>query len=108
MMGEWLRWKVCFAAGTPLRTPEGWKKIEEFRAGDIQLVNNHCLLHDRTGFEDWPEPARRRHLLRVWLAPAPARPLPAAFAERYGSIVPGERGGLQVPDSVLTIPWDAD
>jgi hypothetical protein len=79
----------------------------EFRAGDIQLVSNHSLLHDRTAFEDWPEPARRRHLLRVWLAPVPARPLPPAFAERYGSIVPGERGGIQVPDSALTIPWDA-
>jgi hypothetical protein len=78
----------------------------EFRAGDIQLVNNHSLLHDRTAFEDWPEPARRRHLLRVWLAPVPARPLPPAFAERYGSIIPGERGGIPVPDAVLTIPWE--
>jgi hypothetical protein len=80
----------------------------EFRAGDIQLVNNHSLLHDRTAFEDWPEPARRRHLLRLWMAPIPSRPLPTAFAERYGSVVPGERGGIQVPDSVLTIPWDPE
>lgn len=77
----------------------------EFRAGDVQLVNNHSLLHDRTAFEDWPEPARRRHLLRVWLAPVPARPLPPVFAERYGSVVPGERGGIRLPDSALTIPW---
>ena len=41
----------------------------DFQPGDIQLVNNHVLLHDRTAFEDWPEPARRRHLLRLWLAP---------------------------------------
>ncbi len=58
----------------------------EFRAGDVQLVHNHTLLHDRTAFEDWPEPERRRHLLRLWLAPAEARPLPAVFAERYGSV----------------------
>ena len=28
----------------------------DFVAGDIQLVNNHVLFHDRTAFEDWPEP----------------------------------------------------
>ena len=61
----------------------------ELQAGDIQLVHNHMLLHDRTAFEDWPEPERRRHLLRLWLAPKEARPLPPIFAERYGSVVPG-------------------
>jgi hypothetical protein len=80
----------------------------EFQAGDIQLVNNHSLLHDRTAFEDWPEPARRRHLLRLWLAPVPSRPLPPLFAERYGSVVPGERGGIPVHDSGLTIPWEPE
>ena len=38
------------------------------RPGDMQFVHNHALLHDRTGFEDWPEPERRRHLLRLWLS----------------------------------------
>jgi hypothetical protein len=80
----------------------------EFQAGDIQLVNNHSLLHDRTAFVDWPEPARRRHLLRLWLAPVPSRALPAVFAERYGSVVPGERGGILVPDAALTIPWEPE
>ena len=62
--------------------------------GDIQLVHNHTLLHDRTAFTDWPEPERRRHLLRLWLAPADARPLPPVFAQRFGSVVPGARGGV--------------
>ena len=62
--------------------------------GDIQLVHNHTLLHDRTAFTDWPEPERRRHLLRLWLAPAQARPLPPVFAQRYGSVVAGARGGV--------------
>ena len=48
----------------------------EFKPGDVQLVHNHTMLHDRTGFVDWPEPERRRHLLRLWLAAAEARPLP--------------------------------
>jgi hypothetical protein len=76
----------------------------EFRAGDVQLVHNHTLLHDRTGFEDWPEPQRRRHLLRLWLAPVEARPLPAVFAERYGSVAPGDRGGIHSPGITLTVP----
>jgi hypothetical protein len=80
----------------------------EFRAGDVQLVCNHTLLHDRTAFEDWPEPQRRRHLLRLRLAPAGARPLPEVFVERYGSLVPGNRGGIHVPGSPWTIPWQPD
>jgi Taurine catabolism dioxygenase TauD, TfdA family len=80
----------------------------ELRAGDIQLVHNHTVLHDRTAFVDWPEPERKRHLLRLWLAPAKARPLPSVFAERYGSVVPGQRGGIMVPGMRCSIPWDAD
>ncbi|MBI3679141.1 MAG: TauD/TfdA family dioxygenase [Acidobacteria bacterium] len=40
----------------------------EMRRGDIQFVNNRFILHSRTAFEDYPEPERRRHLLRLWLA----------------------------------------
>jgi hypothetical protein len=39
-----------------------------FEAGDVQLISNHTVLHARTAYEDWPEPARRRHLLRLWLS----------------------------------------
>ena len=80
----------------------------QFQPGDIQLVHNHTLLHDRTAFEDWPEPQRRRHLLRLWVAPEGARPLPPIFAERYGSVVPGERGGVMVPGTRPTVPWEAE
>jgi hypothetical protein len=80
----------------------------EFRPGDMQFVHNHVLLHDRTGFDDWPEPERRRHLLRLWLAASGARPLPAAFAQRYGSIEIGNRGGIIVPGTVrLNAPLEA-
>ena len=40
----------------------------EFRAGDVQLLSNHTVLHGRTGWVDHPEPERRRHLLRLWLS----------------------------------------
>jgi hypothetical protein len=66
----------------------------ELQCGDMQFVHNHTVLHDRTAFEDWPEPERKRHLLRLWLAPPNARPLPQVYAERYGSVVPGDRGGV--------------
>lgn len=39
-----------------------------FVPGDIQLISNHTVLHARTAYEDWPEPSRRRHLLRLWLS----------------------------------------
>ena len=70
--------------------------LMEFRPGDVQLVHNHTILHDRTAFEDWPEPERKRHLLRLWLAPPQARPLPPVYAERYGSIEPANRGGVLI------------
>ena len=69
--------------------------------GDMQFVHNHSLLHDRTAFVDWPEPDRRRHLLRLWLAPMAARPLPEAYAQRYGSVTPGDRGGVISVDGRL-------
>jgi hypothetical protein len=76
----------------------------ELQAGDIQLVHNHTLLHDRTAFHDWPEPERKRHLLRLWLAPANARPLPPVFAERYGSVIPRQRGGIVVAAGLAINP----
>jgi hypothetical protein len=80
----------------------------DLQIGDIQLVHNHTLLHDRTAFEDWPEAHRKRHLLRLWLAPEKARPLPPVFAERYGSVVAGERGGIAVAGMRYTVPWETE
>ena len=78
----------------------------EFEPGDIQLVHNHTILHDRTAFEDYPEPERKRHLLRLWLAPPNARPLPEVYAERFGSITPGDRGSVMVEGATPTIPFE--
>ena len=80
----------------------------DFRPGDIQLLHNHQILHSRNDFENWPEPARHRHLLRLWLAPASARPLPAIFAPRYGSVAPGERGGIVVSGTAPRVPLEAE
>jgi hypothetical protein len=72
--------------------------------GDLQLVHNHTVLHDRTAFTDWPEPARKRHLLRLWLCPPNGRPLPACYADRWGSVEVGARGGIVVPGAHLVAP----
>lgn len=74
--------------------------------GDMQFVYNHSQLHDRTGFVDWADPARRRHLLRLWLSPEGDRELPECFKQRYGSIEAGDRGGIITESTVLTAPID--
>ncbi len=68
----------------------------------MQFVHNHQILHSRTDFEDWPELEKRRHLLRLWLAPRGARELPPAYTQRYGSIEPGNRGGIITKETTLT------
>jgi len=45
----------------------------EFRAefylerGQMLFVNNRWIFHNRTAFQDHPEPERRRHYVRLWL-----------------------------------------
>jgi len=78
-----------------------------FEPGDMQWVHNHTMLHDRTAFEDWPELERKRHLLRLWLAVPGARSLPKIYAERFGKIDIGDRGGIIVPGAMLNAPLEA-
>lgn len=75
-----------------------------FMPGDIQFLHNHTILHARSEYEDWPEPERKRHLLRLWLAPPNARPLPPIFAECYGGLTVGDRGGIICKDTRLHAP----
>ena len=67
----------------------------DFQEGDIQLLNNHTILHARTAYEDFDEPAMQRHLLRMWIAVPEAhrRPLADSLAERYSWV---QRGGIPV------------
>ena len=75
-----------------------------FMPGDIQFLHNHTILHARSEYEDWPEVERKRHLLRLWLAPPSARPLPPVFAECYGDITIGDRGGIICEGTRLHAP----
>ena len=72
----------------------------EFQQCDMSFVQNHILLHARTAFEDWPEPERKRHILRMWLTTHGARPLPAEFVQ--------QSVGIRVKGAELKAPLDAE
>lgn len=59
-----------------------------FEPGDIQYLNNHVAFHSRTGFEDDTDPARRRHLMRIWLQSADARALSPVMSRPHGAKSP--------------------
>ena len=65
------------------------------RAGDLLFLNNWTTLHRRTSFEDFQDPKKRRHLLRVWLSMPNSRPLDEAFRPNFGAVEAGAlRGGI--------------
>src|SRR5580704_15494165 len=68
----------------------------EFQRGDLQWLNNHVIVHSRiTAVEDYPEPERKRHLLRLRMMTPGGRPLPPAFFAHENlpseNIVPSRR-----------------
>jgi len=55
--------------------------------GDMQFINNYTTLHARTAFEDFPEPERRRHMVRLWLRSfGMRRPRRAELFEDYDGV----------------------
>ena len=65
------------------------------RPGDMQMLNNHVTLHSRTAFEDHDDPALKRCLFRLWLAPPDWPTLPESWRPAYGSVDAGTvRGGI--------------
>ena len=62
-----------------------------FEDGDMQFLNNHVMLHAREAFEDHPDPALRRHLLRMWISypPDDRQPLSPLLADRYRYVLDG-------------------
>jgi alpha-ketoglutarate-dependent taurine dioxygenase len=45
----------------------------QFEPGQMQLIDNRALGHKRTAFRDWPEPDRKRLLVRLWLRDSGSR-----------------------------------
>jgi hypothetical protein len=74
----------------------------DFQRGDIQFLNNFVMLHTRREYEDWPEPARKRHLLRLWLRDPNGRPIPREQRE-------GRAGrGVNIAGVKRVAPLDVD
>ncbi|TDJ34821.1 MAG: TauD/TfdA family dioxygenase [Gammaproteobacteria bacterium] len=81
----------------------------EWQQGDMNFAHNHQILHARTGYEDYPELDRKRHLLRLWLSTKDGWELPPIFAEKFGTVERGQRrGGIHVPGMKLTVPFEAE
>lgn len=80
-----------------------------FEPGDIQVLHNHVVLHRRSDYEDGPDPAKMRHLLRLWLATPGGRSLPDGLVERYGVVGPsGRPAGIYVAGTTPVIPLEAE
>ena len=77
----------------------------DFRPGDMQFLCNHFTFHSRTAYEDWPEPDRRRHLLRLWVSHpgGPALP-PNITTDFQGSTASGRPDGIRIPGVPLIAP----
>ena len=64
--------------------------------GDMQFLNNHVMIHSRTEFEDYEEPERKRHLLRLWLSIPHGRPLCEGLRDAYKAVDTNTvRGGFK-------------
>jgi hypothetical protein len=100
--------------GAPPLTPEQVEAVEyvaqvaaepgfwierSLEPGSMLFVYNHTAFHMRTEFEDFPDPDRKRHLLRAWLSLPNSRQLPASFAPFFHDTRAGAvRGGYESRD----------
>jgi hypothetical protein len=74
-----------------------------FTPGDIQFLHKYTILHARSAYQDWPEVERKRHLLRLWLSTGRSAAA-AVFAECYGGVTIGDRGGIICKGTRLHAP----
>ena len=96
--------------GVPRLSPEHRRALETFdrlvrhadlthtmwlEPGDLQIINSHVTLHSRTDFTDHANPAQKRLLFRLWLAPPDGERLPESWRVLYKAVEPGTvRGGI--------------
>lgn len=81
--------------------------------GDIQFVSDMHVLHARTAYRDYPPPAPRRHLLRLWLStPEDQDPLNLGWTPgwktSYHDSAHPRRGGIQVNNTPPRCPLDGE
>ncbi len=78
-----------------LRRPETMYTMQ-LRPGDMQVLNNHVTLHSRTEFVDHDDPALKRCLFRLWLAPPDWPELPESWRPAYRAVEAATvRGGIK-------------
>jgi len=94
-------------ASAPKMTDQQWEALDllasvseelcyemTFAPGDIQLLNNHVVMHARDAFEDTPGVGRS--LLRLWLSMPNSRALPDDHQVLWGDTRAGAlRGGIR-------------
>ena len=78
----------------------------DFRPGDIQFLCNHFIMHGRTAYEDYDEPAKRRHLLRLQLACPDGPELPLVYENLRGYDEYDRPVGTRIPGVPLTAPLE--
>src|SRR6185295_3845451 len=79
------RMSCRYTINTVLQAAQYGAPISAQEPGDIQLLNCLSTLHHRTSYEDFAEPERKRHLLRIWLAAHRPRPLAPEFEQRFNA-----------------------
>lgn len=87
---------------TVLRRPDVMFTMR-LEPGDLQLLDNHTMLHSRTAFEDDPAKDQCRTLYRLWLATPGSVALPAGWEHfwqtREGGTVRGGYRGRHYDDA---------
>ncbi|KAF2758241.1 Clavaminate synthase-like protein [Pseudovirgaria hyperparasitica] len=73
--------------------------------GDIQFLSNEHVLHSRTEYKDYPAPAPRRHLMRLWLSTPESE---GGWRLPFKDSREKKRGGIQVNNTKPVAPEDAE
>ncbi|KAF2129859.1 taurine catabolism dioxygenase-like protein TauD [Dothidotthia symphoricarpi CBS 119687] len=73
--------------------------------GDIQFLSNNHVLHARTAYKDYPAPAPRRHLMRLWLSTPEDE---GGWKLPFHDSGEKKRGGIQVDDTPPVAHEDAE
>jgi hypothetical protein len=71
-----------------------------FEQGDLQILNGHVTVHSRRPYVDWDDPAKKRHLFRLWLQNDDLRPVADLVRRNYS--------GIEVDDFVPNVPMEAE
>ena len=60
--------------------------------GDMIVINNYTVMHARTSFKNYPEPERKRHLVRLWMDRPDFRDIPPEYIFHEVNGVPRREG----------------